>query len=60
MMKPVMLELGKPFTVENIELQDKGKWGIYNLTLDTKGQLNIEYIKPLDESISGTLTTETT
>nr|DAI34889.1 MAG TPA: Toluene tolerance protein-binding, periplasmic, MlaC, transport, TRANSPORT [Caudoviricetes sp.] len=37
MMKPVMLELGKPFTVENIELQDKGKWGIYNLTLDTKG-----------------------
>lgn len=60
MMKPVMLELGKPFTVENIELQDKGKWGIYNLTLNTKGQLNIEYIKPLDESISGTLTTETT
>ena len=60
MMKPIMLELGKPFTVENIELQDKGKWGIYNLTLDTKGQLNIEYIKSLDESISGTLTTETT
>lgn len=60
MMKPVMLELGRSFTVENIELQDKGKWGIYNLTLDTKEQLNIEYVKPLDESINGTLTTETT